>query len=185
MPTITRRSSKSSLESKEPGWLAVRPRLGGTLIAIAAAAALSTAALTSPATAASRTMTVSGGVRNATFTGPSCASPVPLCFKGSFRGSLSGPDEGIVNTLAPTPEPDVVFGDATLKIHDTHGDLTCHELFLYNTSPTGDGPVSWLCEIKDGTGRYAGASGYIQGVGKSSPSTGVTTGTYEGVIRLQ
>lgn len=74
-----------------------------------------------------------------------------------------GPDEGSVNTLAPTSEPGVVFGDATAKIHDTHGDLTCHELFLYNTSPTSDGHLSWLCEITNGTGRYAGASGYLEG----------------------
>jgi hypothetical protein len=167
------------------GWLAGRPLLRRTLIAITMAAAVAATALATPATAEPGTLKVKGTLANQSFSGPSCASPVALCFKGEFRGSLKGPDEGIVNSLTPTSEPDVVFGEANLKIHDKYGDLTCHELFVYNISPTGDGPLSWLCEITSGTQRYAGASGYLYGTANAPPSTGVTTGTYHGVITLQ
>lgn len=108
-----------------------------------------------------------------------------FCVKGKFHGSLKGPDEAVLHSMTPTTEPDVVFGDMTLTIHDKRGDLTCNELFVYNTAPSGEGPFSWLCEITSGTGRHAGASGYLQGIGLSSPSTGASTGTYRGVITLQ
>jgi len=184
MSTITGPSSTHSAELQDFGWLALRRPVRRTFIAVAAAAAVGGAAVASPAAANPGALKVHGTIKNLSFAGPNCASPVPLCFKGEFRGSLKGPDEGTVNSLTPTPQPGVVLGDATLKIHDKHGDLTCQELFLYDTSPAGDGPVSWLCRITNGTKRYAGASGYLRGTGTASPSTGETTATYDGVITL-
>jgi hypothetical protein len=35
------------------------------------------------------------------------------------------------------------------------------------------------------TGRYAGTSGYLHGIGHASPTTGETTATYRGVITLK
>jgi hypothetical protein len=183
MPIITGPSSRGFFD-RASGRLTVRP-WGHAFIAVAAVLAVATTAVPSLATADSGAVQVKGAVKNISYSGGDCASPVPLCFKGAFRGSLHGPDEGTVNSIAPTSEPGVVFGDATLKIHDQQGDLTCRELFVYDTSPASEGPVSWLCEITTGTGRYAGASGYLQGIGQASPSTGVTRGTYHGVITLR
>jgi hypothetical protein len=164
--------------------LAAPPLVRRSLIAIAVAGAVGSAAFASPATAESGTVKVKGTLANQTITGPDCASPVDLCFKGEIRGSLKGRDEGIVQTLMPTSDPDVVFGEADLKIQDKQGDLNCRELFVLNISPTDDGHFSWNCEITGGTGRYAGASGYLHGIGNASPTTGATTATYRGVITL-
>lgn len=185
MATITSPSSTSCVGSKKMGRPAVQQSLGRTLIAIVVAAAVGGAAVASPVAAKPGTVKVKGTFENQIFSGPKCASPVQLCVKGEFRGSLKGPDEAVAHSITPTNEPDVVLGDMTLKIHDKRGDLTCHELFLFNTAPSGEGPFSWLCEITGGTGRYAGASGYLQGIGLSPPSTGASTGTYRGVIELQ
>jgi hypothetical protein len=155
------------------------------LIVVIVTAAAAGAGLASQATAAPHTLKVKGTFKNPLVTGPECASPVDLCFKGNFYGSLKGPDEGVVNSLTPTQTPDVSHGQADLTIHDKRGDLTCNEEFLYNTSPTSDGHVAFLCEITGGTGRYAGASGYIEGVGITPPETATTTGAYVGVITLQ
>ena len=185
MATITSTSSTTRVGSKKTRRVAVRPPLVRTLIAIVVAAAVGGAAIANPASAKPGTVKVKGTFENQVFSGKNCASPVQLCLKGEFRGSLKGPDEGVVHSTTPTTKPDVVLGDMTLTIHDKRGDLSCHELFLLNIAPTGEGPFSWLCEITSGTGRYVGASGYLQGIGLSSPSTGASTGTYRGVIKLQ
>ena len=185
MATITSSSSMSRIDSQKTGRLAVQRSMGRALIAIVVAAAVGGAAVASPAAAKPGTVKVKGTFENQSFSGPSCPSPVPLCVKGEFRGSLKGPDLASVNSLTPTTQPDVILGDATLTIHDKHGDLTCHELFLLNTSPTSNGHFAWLCEITSGTRRYAGASGYLQGIGLSAPSSGASIGTYRGVIALQ
>jgi hypothetical protein len=90
-----------------------------------------------------------------------------------------------VLSVTPTQQPGVALFDASFTIHTRSGDLTfAHEQVVYNTSPSGNGELSILAEITGGTGRYAGATGYVQGVGISPPSTGVTTGTYVGKITL-
>jgi hypothetical protein len=165
--------------------LAVRPLVRRTVVAVAVAAAAGGAAFANPAAAGSGTVKVKGTLANQSFTGPDCPSPVDLCFKGKISGSLNGPDEGIVQSLTPTSDPDVVFGEADLKIQDKQGDLNCRELFVLNISPTGDGHFSWVCEITGGTRRYAGASGYLHGIGNASPTTGETTATYRGMITLK
>jgi hypothetical protein len=163
----------------------VRPRLRRTLIAVTIAAAAAGAGLAGQAAAAPKTVKVQGTLKNQVVTGADCPSPVDLCFKGAFYGSLKGPDEAIVNSLTPTQTPDVFLGQASATIHDKRGDLICDEEFLYNTSPTSDGHFAYLCEITGGTGRYAGASGYIRGSGITPPEIAQSLGTYVGVIELK
>jgi hypothetical protein len=160
-------------------------RLLRTLMAVIVTAAAVGAGLASQATAAPQTLKVKGTVKNDTVTGPDCVSPIDFCFKGQFYGSLKGPDEGIVNSLTPTQTPDVYEVHADLTIHDKRGDLTCSEEIVYNTFPTGDGHFAFVCEITGGTGRYAGASGYLEGAGHAPPATGESTAAYVGVITLQ
>jgi hypothetical protein len=79
----------------------------------------------------------------------------------------------------------VALVDATVTIHTHHGDLNfAHEQIVYNTTPNGRGEFSWVLEITSGTGRYAGATGYLQGAGNAPPSTGVSTSKYLGEIAL-
>jgi hypothetical protein len=152
---------------------------------ILAAAAAVGIGLASQATADPGTVKVKGTFENQVFSGAGCTSPVDLCIKGAFKGSLKGPDEASVSSLTPTQTPDVVVGQALITIHDKRGDLTCDEPFVYNVSPTSDGEFAFLCEITGGTGHYAGATGYLRGMGITPPATAVSSGTYAGVITLQ
>lgn len=175
--------------SRRPGRrpsVATKSRVRRTLIAATLVAAAGGTGMASQATATPGTISVQGTFANQIYTGPSCTAPAGLCFTGEFKGSIKGPDEGSVNSITPTQQPDVVLGDASTTIHTKRGDLTCaHEQFVLNTSPSADGHFSWLCEITSGTGRYAGATGYLQGVGTTPDPTQPSTGTYSGKITLQ
>lgn len=183
MQTIT--SPTITDTDRRAGWLGARPRLRRGLVVASIAATVAGASLASQATAQPATVNVKGTFANQIFTGPTCAAPAGLCFKGRFLGDIEGPDAGSVNSLTPTQQPDVVLGDASTTIHTRAGDLTCaHEQFVLNTSPASDGHFAWLCEITSGTGRYAGASGYLQGVGVTPDPAKPSTGTYVGKITL-
>src|SRR4051812_41654502 len=129
-----------------------------SIIAVILAAAAVVIGLVSQATADPGTLKVKGTFENQVFSGAGCTSPVDLCIKGTFKGSLKGPDETAVSSLTPTQTPEVVLGHALLTIHDKRGDVTCDEQFVYNVSPASDGHFAFLCEITSGTGRYAGAT---------------------------
>jgi hypothetical protein len=155
------------------------------LVAIVATAGVAGAAVASQATAHSGALKVKGTFETQTFTGPTCAAPTGQCFAGTFRGSVRGPVDGSLTSVTPTQQPGVVLIDVSSTIHTPRGDLTSgHQQIVSNTSPTGSGEFSVLSEISSGTGRYAGATGYLQGVGTMSPS-GHSTGTYVGEIKLR
>lgn len=138
-----------------------------------------------PGLVLSRSLPMSGTFETPTFTGPSCPSPVGLCFAGQFRGTLTGPSEGVLNSLTPTAQAGVSLGDAFVVIRDRHGDVVCsNQQVIVNLSPTSDGEFSFVCEITSGTGRYAGATGYLHGTGTAPPGTGQDSGTYAGKIVL-
>jgi hypothetical protein len=160
-------------------------RLRRALVAIGATAAVGGAGVASHATAHPGTLKVKGTFESQSFTGPTCTAPTGQCFKGTFHGSLRGTTEGSLLSLTPTQQPDVVLIDVSSTIHTPHGDLTSsHQQIVSNASPSSSGEFSVLSEITGGTGRYAGATGYLQGVGTLSPSTGMRTGTYVGQITL-
>jgi hypothetical protein len=155
------------------------------LVAIVATAGVAGAAVASQATAHSGALKVKGTFETQTFTGSKCAAPTGQCFAGTFRGSVRGPVDGSLTSVTPTQQPGVVLIDVSSTIHTPRGDLTSgHQQIVSNTSPTGSGEFSVLSEISSGTGRYAGATGYLQGVGTMSPS-GHSTGTYVGEIKLR
>ena len=90
-----------------------------------------------------------------------------------------------MNSITPTAQPDIALVDASVTIHTRDGDLHFeHEQILYNINPTGRGEFAWILEITSGTGRYAGATGYIQGAGNAPPATGLSTSRYIGEITL-
>jgi hypothetical protein len=177
--------TRTSRTSQVTGWLATRPRLRRTAAALVAAGAVAAAGVASQATAQPSVMKVSGKTETLLGPGPNCTAATGLCFAGEIHGDLKGTIKGVVNSFVPTQQPDVSLVDATVTIHTHHGDLNfAHEEIVYNTTPNGRGEFSWLLEITSGTGRYAGATGYLQGAGNAPPSTGVSTTKYVGEITL-
>jgi hypothetical protein len=161
------------------------PRLRYVLFATVATMAIVGAFVATQATGHSGALKVKGTFESQSFTGPSCTAPTGQCFEGTFRGSLRGRGEGALISMTPTQQPGVVLIDLSSTIHTPRGDLTSdHQQIVSNTSPSGHGEFSVLAEITSGTGRYAGATGYLQGVGTMTPS-GHSTGTYVGEIELR
>ena len=141
--------------------------------------------LGSPATAGPETIRARGSLLTHLVTGADCGSPSGLCFSGKVHGVLTGTLDSQISTLTPTPQPGVQLVDAAVTIKTQHGDLTfAHELVLFNTDPAAKGEFAWQMQITSGTGRYAGAKGYLQGVGNAPLSTGVSEGNYVGEITL-
>jgi hypothetical protein len=164
--------------------LAAPTRLRRALVAIVVVL-VGGAGVASQAVAQPGPLKVKGTFDSQTVTGPSCTAPTGQCFKGAFHGSIQGITEGSLLSVTPTQQTDVVLIDAAFTIHARRGDLTFgHEQIMYNTSPSGNGEFSLLAEVTGGTGRYAGATGYLQGIGTRPLSTGVATGTYVGKIAL-
>jgi hypothetical protein len=179
------RTSRTSQITRARGWLATRPRLRRSALAVLAVGTLAGAGIASQATAQPSVMKVSGKVETLLGPGPNCTAATGLCFAGEIHGDVSGKVEGAVNSFVPTQQPDVALVDATVTFHTHHGDLNfAHEQIVYNTTPNGRGEFSWVLEITSGTGRYAGATGYLQGAGNAPPSTGVSTSKYLGEITL-
>jgi hypothetical protein len=126
-----------------------------------------------------------GTFNTPTFSGPSCPSPVGLCFAGTVRGTLNGRAEAVANSLTPTAQAGLSLADASIVFHDLRGDLSCsHQQVIFNLSPASDGEFSLVCEITSGTGRYTGATGYLYGTGNAPPGTGQASGTYAGKVVL-
>jgi hypothetical protein len=162
--------------------LTARSRMRG--LAIAATVAAAGAGAASQATAHPGTLKVKGTFGTQSFTGPNCTAPTGRCFEGAFHGSIRGPVTGSLTGVTPTQQSEVVLIDVSSTIHTPRGDLnSAHQQIVSNTSPSGNGEFSVLSEITSGTGRYAGARGYLQGVGTMSPS-GLSTGSYAGKITL-
>ncbi len=166
-------------------WLDTSARLRRSVAVVVVAVVGGAGVASQAATAQPAPVTVAGTFDSQTVTGPSCAAPTGQCFEGAFHGSLSGKTAGELLGSAPTQQPDVVLIDAALTLHTRSGDLRFgHEQIVYNTSPSGEGEFSILAEVTGGSGLYAGATGYVQGVGTRPLSTGVAKGTYVGKITL-
>jgi hypothetical protein len=153
-------------------------------MALAVTGIMATALYTAGAHAEPKSLPIHGTLASHAVSGPSCTSPTGLCFVGETKGSLHGPAEFLVEAVTPTATPDVSIVSGSLTIHDSLGDVFCHEEAVLNTSASGDGEFAFLCEITGGTGKWAGASGYIQSVGTVPPSTGQGVGDYTGAIIL-
>jgi hypothetical protein len=113
---------------------------------------------------------------------PGCASPVGLCAVGEMSGALSGTLELTVQSITPSADPDVAFVSSTSVLHTKDGDIYFRDSATANMSPTGEGEFSSLDRIVGGTGKYAGASGYMRGSGFLVD--GRDFGTYEGKVVL-
>ena len=127
-------------------------------------------------------MRIAGIIRSQLVTGPECTSPVGLCLRGTFYGSLNGPNEAVGFLFIPQPDG-VIFGKSHVVVHDRYGDLRCTSSSSFDIAPDGNNnPFSDLCVITGGTGRYTGAQGWFHTFGNGGPTGNAAE--YRGTIRL-
>ena len=152
----------------------------GLLSAVAAVLVFAAAAPAKPAV-----LKVKGHYASQLAAGPDCKAATKRCFAGRIYGDISGSFTGGINSITPTAQADVALIDAVTTITTARGNLYfAHQQAVYNVNPAGRGEFSWILRITRGTGRYAGATGYLQGSGNTPPSTGKSTSTYVGEITL-
>jgi hypothetical protein len=126
---------------------------------------------------------VKGSFVATNFSGPGCPSPLDICARGRFSGTIHGPVEAVATSLQPTPQPGVVLVIADLVIHDPRGDLRCTETAVANFEAGGDGEEAFICQFTGGTGKWAGVTGHIAAYG-SAPGGGEARGRYDGRLTL-
>jgi hypothetical protein len=155
--------------------------LAAGVVAIAAIAGIA-----GQATAKTSVLKVKGHYRSQLAQGGDCQATTGQCFAGRIYGrALSGSFTGAINSITPTAQEDVMLVDAATTIRTRRGSLYfAHQQAVYNVNRTGRGEFSWILRITRGTGRFAGATGYLAGAGNTPPSTGRSTSTYFGEITL-
>ena len=114
-------------------------------------------------------------------TGPDCLSSAGLCGIGTYKGGIAGPSTFTATSIVPTVDTPLtaviaITGDATIETRD--GSLLTQDAFMLHT--TGNGEFAELDTIVGGTGAWAGASGVLQAVGTSTPTS--VEGQYFGEI---
>jgi hypothetical protein len=129
-------------------------------IGLALVVAMSAVLLAQRSGASPTHMRLHGSFDNiANFRGGDC--PTAVCSSFTARGDLHGTGVVVVEKFFPDPAG---VSKAHTTIHTLLGDVSCSELAIFDLTP-GDHPFVDLCLISGGSGRYAGASGYIQEVG--------------------
>ena len=118
---------------------------------------------------------VHGNIVSQLLTGPACTSPVGLCTKGHFTGSLRGEFVFTATTLTPTadtPATGIVHytGDIVLKTND--GTIFIKDAGAFDSAPGSTGDVGAVSAVTGGTRRYAGASGHVRIGGTFTPQDG-------------
>jgi hypothetical protein len=112
-----------------------------------------------------------------------CGSPLGLCMTGTFYGALHGPLELAAVAVAPTADPNVSVINSTSVLHTKDGDIFFSNSAVWDSSPGGDGIESSIDRITGGTGKYAGASGYVQTIGTAVPGA-ASSAQYWGKVVL-
>lgn len=139
------------------------PRRRGLLMMVSVLSALSlgmVAFLGAQAGAVQGVMPVSGHLTSHVVAGPECASPVGICTAGTLNGGIQGDFQFTALTLTPTGVPTVFSYTGTIEVQTKDGDIHISDAGAFDT--TGDGPVVDLSTITGGSGKFEGASGYIE-----------------------
>lgn len=144
---------------------------------IAVAALVAGTVVASGAFAGSRS--VQGEVVDRVVTDGSCTAII--CTRGVYSGTIRGTFEFAITSLTPTDLPNVQSFVGRSTIHTAKGDLRCADSGSFNADPQSSGEGVHLCVITGGTGRYAGATGYLQERLHFAGSEG--RGIYTGEVR--
>lgn len=118
-------------------------------------------------------------------TGPHCPPPLQICMSGRVNGKVNGTfnfqpatfesTAGLPTTLVTTGTATVQSGTDTLRCEHAGA------LQIGNDGPNADGPFVSLCIITDGTGKWAGAQGYLRITGTFTLAGG-GAGSYDGTL---
>lgn len=136
----------------------IRRKAGLAIATVAAAVLVALALATSGAVAGSRS--VQGEVVDSVVADGSCTAII--CTRGVYTGTIRGSFEFAITSLTPTDLPNVQSFAGHSTIHTAKGDLRCADSGSFNADPNSSGEGVHLCVITGGTGRYAGATGYLQ-----------------------
>jgi hypothetical protein len=135
-----------------------------------------------PVDASSKEKRVKGSFDGTISTGPGCTSPAGLCGTAVFKGGLKGDAEFAAQSASPTGTAGLTLVNSTGAVHTKDGDLVFEGSGIANLTPGSDGETVAIIIITGGTGKWAGASGYLQAlefvVGDAN------FGDYEGKILL-
>ena len=118
------------------------------------------------------------GISN--FFAPACTSVTTVCSRFTISGSIQGSGIVFVDTF-PSADGE---SHAHTVIQTKFGELRCHEIAIFDLIDVDHGFVD-LCKVDGGTGRYEGATGYIQEVGTFDFASNVGGGHYHGKLVLQ
>jgi hypothetical protein len=150
------------------------------LVFVAAALAFATTSAGGNGRGSSNSIELEGklsGISN--FFAPACTSATGVCSRFSIRGEIKGDGVVFIDTF-PTTEG---LSHAHTVIHTKRGDLTCSEIAIFDLVGNDHGFVD-LCIVTGGTGKYTGATGYIQEVGTFDFASNVGGGHYHGKLIL-
>lgn len=112
---------------------------------------------------------------------PACGSAISLCANATLRGSLRAHSDFIGTSSVPTVDTaatGVVLLTGDNVFHTADGDFFTKDAIVLNT--TGDGEFTEIDTIVGGTGRYAGATGYL--IASGTFVQGVGSGVYAGKV---
>ena len=113
--------------------------------------------------------------------GPSCPSPVGNCWRETYTGGVEGVGKTAVQHYTPSDPPNVLFINEDEIIHTNDGDITAKISAAYD-STAPEKQFASLHVITGGTGRYAGASGYLQVTGVATNGALNAEADYVGVV---
>lgn len=108
---------------------------------------------------------VEGTVNAVVTSGSECSSPVSLCASGEFKGGIKGHFEFVAQSIGPSGTASLTVVNSTSVVHTERGDLFFASSAVGELTQGSDGEFTSLDLITGGTGRWAGASGYLQGRG--------------------
>jgi hypothetical protein len=118
-------------------------------------------------------------------TGPHCPPPLQICMSGSVNGKVNGTFTFQPATFEPTASlPSTLLTTGTATVQDGTDSLQCEHagaLQIGNDGPNAHGPFVSLCIITGGTGKWAGAQGYLR-ISGTFTLAGGGAGSYDGTL---
>lgn len=138
--------------------------------------------------AGERCVEVRGSYVEHAVSGPDCASPVGLCIDGTYRGDIDATFSGAATSIATTADTPATTvaqftSDSTVtgRVKQWRGALVIKNAGSFATG--GDGSIVDLQTIVGGTGRLAGATGFIRATGTFTVAGGGRS-EYAGTVCL-
>ena len=156
-----------------------------TRLAVVAAVTASALALTGTALA-SRCTSVGGSFTGTTYYPPPCLSPIGVCFQltplGSFLQTDTFTFQTLLNAGDPSDPTKYVYTGVSAISADGGRTLSGEDTGVMHIDPTELAPFATTIAVTVGTRQYRNATGDIVLTGQLDLSTGLSSGTYTGMV---